>query len=63
MKELAEQEINTVDMVVCNLYPFIGNRLKTGASVEHIIEQIDIGGPAMPGADKTGDGLQSYAIL
>ena len=47
MKELAEQEINTVDMVVCNLYPFVETALKPGASVEHIIEQIDIGGPAM----------------
>ncbi len=44
MKEL---DIQPIDMVVCNLYPFKQTILKEGVSHEEIIENIDIGGPTM----------------
>lgn len=44
MKEL---EINTIDIVVNNLYPFKETILKDDATHEEIIENIDIGGPSM----------------
>lgn len=44
MKEL---DINTIDIVVNNLYPFKETILKDGATHEEIIENIDIGGPSM----------------
>jgi phosphoribosylaminoimidazolecarboxamide formyltransferase/IMP cyclohydrolase len=39
--------IQTIDLVVCNLYPFeiVANR--PGATHEEIVENIDIGGPSM----------------
>jgi phosphoribosylaminoimidazolecarboxamide formyltransferase / IMP cyclohydrolase len=36
-----------IDLVVVNLYPFEATRLKPGATHEEIVENIDIGGPAM----------------
>jgi phosphoribosylaminoimidazolecarboxamide formyltransferase/IMP cyclohydrolase len=44
---LAEQGIQPIDMVVCNLYPFQQTATKPGATHEEIIENIDIGGPSM----------------
>lgn len=44
MKELS---IDSIDMVVNNLYPFKETILKEGVSHEEIIENIDIGGPSM----------------
>lgn len=44
MKEL---NINSIDMVVCNLYPFKETILKENSTHEDIIENIDIGGPSM----------------
>ncbi|GAK60065.1 phosphoribosylaminoimidazolecarboxamide formyltransferase / IMP cyclohydrolase [Candidatus Vecturithrix granuli] len=38
--------IQPIDMVVCNLYPF-KNVLESGADLETLIENIDIGGPTM----------------
>jgi len=46
MDKLNELDIETIDMVVVNLYPF-ESVLKKGAAHEEIIENIDIGGPAM----------------
>jgi phosphoribosylaminoimidazolecarboxamide formyltransferase/IMP cyclohydrolase len=39
-------EIEGIDLVVCNLYPF-ESTIEKGASFEDAIENIDIGGPAM----------------
>ncbi|HEU4409133.1 MAG TPA: bifunctional phosphoribosylaminoimidazolecarboxamide formyltransferase/IMP cyclohydrolase [Polyangiaceae bacterium] len=36
-----------IDLVVVNLYPFEATRLKPGATHDEIVENIDIGGPAM----------------
>ncbi|NLM97024.1 MAG: bifunctional phosphoribosylaminoimidazolecarboxamide formyltransferase/IMP cyclohydrolase [Halanaerobiaceae bacterium] len=47
MKELSEQGIETIDMVVCNLYPFAETIAREGVSLEEAIENIDIGGPTM----------------
>ena len=44
--QLKEQNIDTIDMVVVNLYPF-RETVKKGAPHEDVIENIDIGGPAM----------------
>lgn len=40
-------QISPIDLVVVNLYPFEETIRKPGASYEEIIENIDIGGPAM----------------
>lgn len=39
--------INPIDMVVVNLYPFADTVAKDGCSLEDAIENIDIGGPTM----------------
>jgi len=46
-KQLAEHHINSIDLVVVNLYPFEKTLEQTTASHEDIVENIDIGGPAM----------------
>ena len=43
-KDLAEQNINKVDYVVCNLYPFKDTVAKINVTVEEAVEEIDIGG-------------------
>ena len=47
MDFLASQNIATIDIVCVNLYPFKETILKPGVSLEEVIENIDIGGPAM----------------
>lgn len=47
MKTLKEQGMETIDLVIINLYPFKETMLKTDASFQEVVEQIDIGGPAM----------------
>ncbi|HEY6046888.1 MAG TPA: bifunctional phosphoribosylaminoimidazolecarboxamide formyltransferase/IMP cyclohydrolase [Pyrinomonadaceae bacterium] len=42
-----EHNIEAIDLVVINLYPFEETIAKDGATLEEAIEQIDIGGPAM----------------
>src|SRR5262249_54242967 len=44
---IAEQGIQPIDMVVCNLYPFEATVARPGSSHEEIVENIDIGGPSM----------------
>ena len=39
--------IESIDMVVVNLYPFKNTVMKRNCSLEEAIENIDIGGPAM----------------
>ncbi|MGE5326169.1 MAG: bifunctional phosphoribosylaminoimidazolecarboxamide formyltransferase/IMP cyclohydrolase, partial [Deltaproteobacteria bacterium] len=45
--QVAEQGIEYIDLVAVNLYPFERAAAKTGASLEELIENIDIGGPSM----------------
>jgi phosphoribosylaminoimidazolecarboxamide formyltransferase/IMP cyclohydrolase len=44
--QLAELGISPFELVVVNLYPFV-ETVKSGASFEDTVEQIDVGGPAM----------------
>lgn len=44
---MAKQEILPVDLLVVNLYPFEKTAAKRTASFREIVENIDIGGPAM----------------
>ncbi len=46
-KQVAEHGIAPIDLVVVNLYPFEATAAKAGLTVEELIENIDIGGPAM----------------
>ncbi|KAI1818465.1 AICARFT/IMPCHase bienzyme [Poronia punctata] len=43
-KDLAEQNIDKVDYVVCNLYPFKDTVSKPNVTVPEAVEEIDIGG-------------------
>ena len=43
-KDLAEQNINKVDYVICNLYPFKDTVAKINVTVPEAVEEIDIGG-------------------
>lgn len=45
-RQMQENNLVPIDLVVCNLYPF-EQTLKKGADDEEIIENIDIGGPTM----------------
>jgi len=47
VKTMAEHGIETIDMVVVNLYPFEATVAKPDCTVEEAIENIDIGGPTM----------------
>ena len=47
MKQLEELNVDTIDFVVVNLYPFKQTILKEGVKREEAIENIDIGGPTM----------------
>lgn len=47
METLLRQGIDTIDIVVSNLYPFADAVSRSGATDDEIIENIDVGGPAM----------------
>jgi phosphoribosylaminoimidazolecarboxamide formyltransferase/IMP cyclohydrolase len=44
---MREHDIEGIDLVVINLYPFEETVAKDGVTIDEAIEQIDIGGPAM----------------
>ena len=46
-KQVGEHGIVPIDLVVVNLYPFSATAAKPGVTPEELIENIDIGGPAM----------------
>ncbi len=46
VSQLEELGIEAFDLVVSNLYPFV-ETVRSGASQDEVIEQIDIGGPSM----------------
>ncbi|RMG49580.1 MAG: bifunctional phosphoribosylaminoimidazolecarboxamide formyltransferase/IMP cyclohydrolase PurH [Acidobacteria bacterium] len=46
-QQVAEHGIPLIDMVVVNLYPFVQTIADPGATVQAIIENIDIGGPTL----------------
>ena len=45
--ELAEHEIDTIDVVVGNLYPFVETVSRPDVTLADALENIDIGGPTM----------------
>src|SRR5699024_2162757 len=47
MKTLEKLNIQTIDLVCVNLYPFKETISKDGVTPAEAIEQIDIGGPSM----------------
>lgn len=47
MNQLEELNINTIDVVIVNLYPFKQTIMKEGISFQDAVENIDIGGPTM----------------
>ncbi len=46
-QQLKEHDIETIDMVVVNLYPFERTIARNGIPMDEALEQIDIGGPTM----------------
>jgi len=44
---LKKHKIETIDMLVCNLYPFEKTIQKTKVGMDEVIENIDIGGPTL----------------
>ena len=46
-QDMREAGIEPIDLVVVNLYPFEETAARRGAAEDEIVEQIDIGGPAM----------------
>jgi len=47
MDNLKKYNIDTIDIVVCNLYPFESTIKKQNVSIEEVVENIDIGGPTL----------------
>jgi phosphoribosylaminoimidazolecarboxamide formyltransferase/IMP cyclohydrolase len=47
MRQAEEQEVEFVDLVCVNLYPFERTAAQRGVSDQEVIEDIDIGGPTM----------------
>ena len=46
LDQLADLDVEPFDLVVVNLYPFV-ETVNSGAGQDDVVEQIDIGGPAM----------------
>lgn len=47
MEQLEKLNINTIDVVIVNLYPFKKTIMKEGIEFQEAVENIDIGGPTM----------------
>ena len=47
MRALEEHGFKTIDLLCVNLYPFVATASRAGVQTDEIIENIDIGGPAM----------------
>ena len=47
MAQLAENNIEAIDLVAVNLYPFVQTVSKEGVSIDEALENIDIGGPTL----------------
>ena len=47
MAELEREGIDTIDMVVANLYPFVETVQRPDATLDQALENIDIGGPTL----------------
>jgi phosphoribosylaminoimidazolecarboxamide formyltransferase / IMP cyclohydrolase len=60
-KQAAEHGISPIDLVVVNLYPFEATAAKSNLTAEDLIENIDIGGPAM--LRSAGKNFESVAVV
>jgi phosphoribosylaminoimidazolecarboxamide formyltransferase/IMP cyclohydrolase len=47
MDALNRHGLHQIDLVCCNLYPFVETVTRPGTTFDEAVEQIDIGGPAM----------------
>ncbi len=47
VQSLQKHDIEQIDLVVVNLYPFAATAAKVGSSRDEVVEQIDIGGPSL----------------
>ena len=47
METIKKHDIETIDLLVCNLYPFEATIKKPKVTMEEVIENIDIGGPTL----------------
>jgi phosphoribosylaminoimidazolecarboxamide formyltransferase/IMP cyclohydrolase len=47
MEALRQHGLKAIDLVCCNLYPFVETVSRQGVTFAEAVEQIDIGGPAM----------------
>src|ERR1700686_2463547 len=47
LESLRRYGLQQIDLVCCNLYPFVETVTRSGVTFEEAVEQIDIGGPAM----------------
>ena len=61
LRTLNQHNIGLIDMVVVNLYPFEKTTQKPGVSISEVIENIDIGGPAM--LRSAAKNYQSVAVI
>jgi phosphoribosylaminoimidazolecarboxamide formyltransferase/IMP cyclohydrolase len=60
-QQAADHSIVPIDLVVVNLYPFSATAAKAGVTPEELIENIDIGGPAM--IRSAAKNFQSVGVL
>jgi phosphoribosylaminoimidazolecarboxamide formyltransferase / IMP cyclohydrolase len=60
-EETRKHAIFPIDMVVVNLYPFEATAARAGVSAEELIENIDIGGPAM--VRSAAKNFESVAVI
>ena len=47
MKQIADLDVDTIDFVIVNLYPFKATMMKENVTRAECVENIDIGGPTM----------------
>jgi len=47
MEALERHGLKTIDLVCCNLYPFVETVSRSAVAFEEAVEQIDVGGPTM----------------
>lgn len=62
MAALAQHGIETIDILVVNLYPFEATVAKAGCTLEDAIENIDIGGPTMVRAAAKNHGNEEGGV-
>ena len=47
LDEIAKRQISPIDLVVVNLYPFSEKAQQSSITLEHLLEEIDIGGSTL----------------